>query len=197
MTMVVLNAAQVRAAMAVAADEKDPRYYLRGMYLDADGGRMVSTNGSLIYLANYVQTFLYPVIVPHVKVPAWATEVELSDFPDASRDPRLILKFIGKSREETVTVNRIEAKYPNYLNVSRNAPKNTVEGGLAIQPGLITIIGKAFGTKQVTMAVSKDQSMVYFTAASRTCEVIGMQYFKADSPVMTANWLKPFGIGGA
>ena len=107
-----------RAAHAVTPS-KDVRYYLNGLYLDIEAAKIVSTDGSMLYL-NDIEISEEPGDYPNglifepVKVPVSAKSVTVSTYDDK----HVMLEVRYNRAANTMHICKlIDGKYPNYKAV--------------------------------------------------------------------------------
>ena len=166
-TIATMSASTYRAAVACMA-VKDVRYYLNGIYLDLEADKVVSTDGSMLYVngirpgdAPEVNTGeLTGLIFEPVKIPASATDVKV-----CGHDDHNVMLHVSFSRTpDALHVCRIiDGKYPawevitpkgdpaafesltfnvKHLAVLKQVFKNTAHfempGGVAFGPVLVT-----------------------------------------------------------
>lgn len=119
MSVITLSGEVVKNALEISA-KKDVRYYLNGIFLDAENKTLVSTEGHILYIAKNVETFEKSVILENFKVPAGVTTVKIEHF----KDNRYIVTLITEKNSSEIVVKSIDGNYVNYRNSIESYAKN-------------------------------------------------------------------------
>lgn len=136
-----INASAFRAALYAAA-KKDVRYYLNGVLLDFPAGRIVATNGHILFCGAIARQDHPPIIVPREVVETalkalgrknekrFSIDVEVTT-PDSATVPTVRLAVPGALAAGSC----IDGRFPDYARIVPREPS----GELALfNPDLLT-----------------------------------------------------------
>lgn len=145
MKSITVNAALVRAAMAVQA-VKDVRYYLNGFLLSA-AGKIVATDGHSLFVADYSQDgecVPSDVIVRiYGAIPVTAKTVTFQ-LPDAEHGPRGVCTT---DNNKAFVFELVDGVYPKYERVIPSMDRRTFSSGFAMDSANLAKIEKVFGRR--------------------------------------------------
>lgn len=114
-TIATMTGQAYRAAFAVAP-KKDVRPYLNGLHLDLEAGKLVSTDGHMMYI-NDVELGDEPgpsLVFEPVKIPAAAETVDVNTYDDE----HVMINVFGPRTGPTMHLCKIiEGRYPDYQAV--------------------------------------------------------------------------------
>jgi len=160
--------AMLRATLSCAANAKDVRYYLQGIYLCAD--HVVGTSGAKIAAfpmpavesggwidADDISADL-SCIVPTFKIAASIRSLTISidwDNKTASIEP-----WDRKDKRPTIILSLIDGTYPNYKRVMPNSGyygNHLDYGSVIFNPSLVADVQKVLKSESITMHPNQEQ----------------------------------------
>lgn len=129
--MTTIEAKYLRGALAAASpvQKKDPRKYLTGVHLDVSRGRIVGTDGHLIYVAKNVPlrgAFEDDLTLEPFKLPVKAEQVDFTRLGEGKYQVTSYCK--GNTLGTPIVVSTIGGPYPHYERVFENIDA-AIEGG--------------------------------------------------------------------
>lgn len=156
---------QYRAAFASKASN-DVRYYLDGIYIHAERGKAVATNGHMMYYTDIeIGPAATSLIFDAPKIPASATSVTVEDFGKYN----VLVKVYGRAGRQLGQhiCKVIDGKYPNYQAVIPVASGQEPGPGAAFRfdTEYLALLKTIFGRTQLRFEMTDSNSAASITDA--------------------------------
>lgn len=167
---------QYRSAFACKAS-KDVRYYLDGIFISAEHGQAVATNGRMLYYSDIeAGDLIKDVIFEAVKIPASVSFVTISEYSD---DNNVLLTLYGKSNQlvSQHICKIIDGRYPDYKAIIPNgADALTGFNTFSFDALYLAKLQVIFGKEPVTFKMANNTrcARVYSSAHANMGEAILM-----------------------